>query len=133
MSINGILETALYVEDLHAAETFYRNVLGLELFAAEYPRHLFFRCGHGMLLIFHPQATLVGGDLPAHGSRGPQHVAFSIPEAELDSWKARLQRHEIPITHEVVWPNGVKSIYFADPEGNSLELSSPALWNLGTI
>ncbi len=130
MKINGVLETALYAEDLHAAEAFYREVLGLELFATEYPRHLFFRCGHGMLLIFNPRETLLGKDLPAHGAHGPQHVAFSVPAQELESWKEKLQQHGVTIDQEVDWPNGARSIYFADPAGNSLELASPSLWNL---
>ena len=35
----------------------------------------------------------------------------------------------IPIESEVVWPRG-RSLYFRDPEGNSVELAIPALWGL---
>ena len=50
----GILETVLYAGDLDAAEAFYRDVLGLEPFASVPGRHLFYRCGEQVLLIFKP-------------------------------------------------------------------------------
>ena len=53
----GILETVLYARDLAAAEAFYGGVLGLEPFAKQPERHLFYRCGGQMLLIFNPVAT----------------------------------------------------------------------------
>ena len=47
-----ILETALYADDLDAAERFYGSLLGLETVTRAGDRHVFFRCGDGMLLIF---------------------------------------------------------------------------------
>jgi catechol 2,3-dioxygenase-like lactoylglutathione lyase family enzyme len=52
-----ILESALYVTDLDAAEDFYREVLGLELLTKAAGRHVFFRCGDGVLLLFNAEAT----------------------------------------------------------------------------
>ena len=52
-----ILETCLYVDDLRAAEHFYRDVLGLVVVRRQTGRHVFFRCGRSMLLIFDPTAT----------------------------------------------------------------------------
>ena len=39
---DGILETALYVADLDAAERFYGEVMGLERIAKVEGRHVFF-------------------------------------------------------------------------------------------
>ncbi|TIU84865.1 MAG: glyoxalase/bleomycin resistance/extradiol dioxygenase family protein, partial [Mesorhizobium sp.] len=52
MTPSAILESALYVTDLDAAEDFYSGVLGLDLLGKVDGRHLFFRCGDGVLLVF---------------------------------------------------------------------------------
>ena len=56
--IDGILETALYVDDLDAAEAFYGELLGLERVLRAGDRHVFYRCGPGILLIFNRAETL---------------------------------------------------------------------------
>ena len=53
----SVLETVLYAHDLVAIEDFYRRVLGLEPFSAVADRHIFYRCGNQMLLIFNPNIT----------------------------------------------------------------------------
>ena len=59
MTPSAILESALYVDDLEAAEEFYGGVLGLELITRAEGRHVFFRCGAGVLLLFNADATEV--------------------------------------------------------------------------
>ena len=59
MTPAGVLETVLYAKDLAAAEAFYRDALGMEPFARAAGRHLFYRCGGQVLLIFNPDATKV--------------------------------------------------------------------------
>jgi len=130
MSPSGVLETALYARDLQKAEAFYTAVLGLELDSKVEGRHLFFRCGSGMLLVFDPRTTSQPGPVPAHGATGPGHVAFSVPEAELERWADHLRRSDVPVEADIDWPRGGRSIYFRDPEGNSLELTSPRIWGL---
>lgn len=135
MKINGILETCLYARDLEAAEDFYRALPGLQFVSKEKGRHLFFRCGNGMLLIFNPfhtsnkQTEIEGSKIPLHGATGEGHVAFAIDPAEMPQWKEHLDEHSVEIESEVTWPNGSISIYFRDPAGNSLELVSPEIWN----
>jgi catechol 2,3-dioxygenase-like lactoylglutathione lyase family enzyme len=131
-----VLETSLYVDDLDAAERFYHGVLGLEVRGRHPGRHVFFRCGGGVLLVFAPEATagaasmVDGTPIPPHGADGPGHVAFAVPEPELASWKHRLIQRGVAIEAEVRWPRGGSSVYFRDPAGNSLELASPAIWGL---
>jgi catechol 2,3-dioxygenase-like lactoylglutathione lyase family enzyme len=81
-SIQHLVEAALYVDDLDRAEAFYRNVLCLELIGKEPGRHVFFRAGEGVLLIFDPDATSKPGAHTRHGAKGPGHAALGIP-AEL--------------------------------------------------
>lgn len=131
---HGVLETALYVDDLLVAEEFYTSLLGLQKHSIDPQRHLFYYCGSGMLLLFHAGATshpglvIGGGEIPAHGAIGPGHVAFRIWASEIDLWKARLAARNIPLETEIVWPQGGHSLYFRDPAGNSLELATPQLW-----
>lgn len=130
-TIGAIIETSLYAQDLVAVRRFYADVLGLEPFADVEGRHLFFRCGAGVLLIFNPQATrLAQGDVPAHGAEGPGHVAFAASAESLPAWRRRLEAAACPIEAEVDWPGGGRSLYFRDPAGNSLELTTAATWNL---
>jgi len=134
MRIQGILETVVYAHDLDAAERFYADVLGLEVFAREPGRHVFFRCGQGMFLVFDPRSTsredATISDVPRHGAEGPGHMAFAVATAELASWRRRLADHGVPLEHDLAWPHGGHSLYFRDPAGNSIELATPRLWGL---
>ena len=135
-SITGILETCLYATDLDAAERFYAGVLGLEPFSRVPDRHVFFRCGASVFLVFNPaqtgtEETTVGGvAIPLHGARGAGHVAFAVPERELPAWRMRLKEADVDIESEVTWPGGGTSLYFRDPAGNSVELAPPKIWGL---
>ncbi|HEY0972314.1 MAG TPA: VOC family protein [Gemmatimonadales bacterium] len=135
----GILECCIYADDLAAAEAFYAGVLGLEPFAREPGRHVFFHAGPtSVFLVFDPARTsdpaahsVVGGvPVPRHGATGPGHVAFSVAEAELPSWRERLVDAGVAVEAEIEWPRGGRSIYVRDPAGNSVELATPRIWGL---
>jgi len=134
MKPQAILEAALYVSDLAEAERFYGEVLGLGLLAKAEGRHVFFRCGDGVLLLFLPEVTEVPPEpdarlpVPPHGSRGPGHLCFSASGDEIELWKKRLEDHNIAIEADFEWPRGGRSIYFRDPSGNSLEFAEPRIW-----
>lgn len=128
--IERVLETILYVDDLEAAEIFYRDVLGFELYSRKAGLFAFFRCGEAMLLLFEPKAASTGRSVPAHGATGPGHACFAMAEDDLDSWKDRLTKRGIEIEQDVTWPTGHRSFYFRDPAGNSLELATPKIWGL---
>jgi catechol 2,3-dioxygenase-like lactoylglutathione lyase family enzyme len=129
-AIVAIIETSVYVDDLDRAEAFYRDILGLEVLTREPGRHVFFRVGDAMLLVFDPRATIGGGSPPPHGAGGPGHFALGVRTEDLDGWRARLEGLGIPIEEEVRWPRGGRSIYFRDPAGNSVELITPGVWGL---
>jgi catechol 2,3-dioxygenase-like lactoylglutathione lyase family enzyme len=108
-------------------------VLELELDSKEPGRHLFFRCGHGMLLVFDPASTSSSrpGPVPSHGAIGPGHAAFAVESDDvLATWPERLQREGVEIEADIEWPGGGRSIYFRDPAGNSLELTTPRIWGI---
>jgi len=133
--IEGILETALYVDDLDKAEAFYSDVLGFAKIRRGGNRHLFYRCGPGILLIFNAEETLkpeTDGSIPVppHGTRGQGHVCFRVRAHNLDAMAAALKAAGVAIEQEIVWPQGGRSIYFRDPAGNSLECATPMIWNM---
>lgn len=130
-SLHGVLETCLYAEDLETAAVFYERILGLRPFARVEDRHVFFRTRSGVFLLFNPTRTsTAGGEVPAHGARGPGHVAFGIAAAEVSAWHDRLDRLGIRIEAQVDWPNGGSSLYLRDPAGNSVELATFSIWGL---
>lgn len=127
MKVTRILETALYAEDLEAAEAFYGRVLGLEVHSRVPGRHVFFRSGEGMFLIFNPNQT-EKEDFP-HGCRGSGHVAWAVSDEELSAWRLWLEKAGVAV-RDFLWPNGGCSLYFSDPAGNSLELVTPRPWGI---
>jgi catechol 2,3-dioxygenase-like lactoylglutathione lyase family enzyme len=142
MQPTAILESALYADDLDATEDFYGRVLGLARIAKVPGRHVFFRCGGGVLLVFNPEATSTEPPpdsklpVPPHGARGPGHLCFSATNDEIENWKARLTAQGVAVEADFHWPakedepRGGRSIYFRDPAGNSIEFAEPRIWGL---
>jgi catechol 2,3-dioxygenase-like lactoylglutathione lyase family enzyme len=132
-TLDRVLETALYVDDLPRARGFYADILGLaELYGDS--RMCAFAVGTtNVLLLFRRGAslatvTLPGGTIPPHDGSGPLHVAFAIGKDELADWEEQLRRHRIAIEGRTDWPRGGHSVYFRDPDGHLLELATPGLW-----
>ncbi len=123
-TIERILETALYVEDLDRATAFYRDVMGLRVLDAG-PRLVAIDAGRvSVLLLFKRGATLQGvnlgteGYIPPHDGNGPVHLAFAIRREELAEWERHLMEHGIFVESRVQWDRGGKSLYFRDPDGH---------------
>ncbi|WP_142779612.1 VOC family protein [Agrobacterium sp. T29] len=131
----AIMETALYTDDLDAAEAFYRDVFGLEVVRRLPGQFIFFRCGQQMLLLFDPeQSRRAGPDnpIPRHGAVGQGHFCFyARDKSEVDGWKAHFEALGIPIEHYHRWPNDSYSVYIRDPAGNSVEVGEGKLWGFG--
>ena len=137
----SILETVLYAADLVAAESFYRDVLGLDVYSRVVGRQVFLRCNGQMLLIFNPTATTIppsaGAKIPVppHGAHGPGHVCFAASADEINRWRRHLEAHGVAIEADFEWPNSIpekrgRSLYFRDPAGNSVEFAEPRIWGL---
>jgi catechol 2,3-dioxygenase-like lactoylglutathione lyase family enzyme len=135
LSPKAVLETSLYITDLERAMAFYEGVLGLRriddgYFAGGRGTALQVGQGPSVLLLFRADMTRLGGELLAHGTTGAGHVAFRVEPEELPSWRERLHEHDVAIEKEFCFGNQAPSIYFRDPDGNSLELAVSSIWKL---
>ena len=115
LPIKGLYEIAIRVKDLARAESFYKDVLGLEEGLRDERRNwLFLRAGGnaGMVVLQEDK-----GEWP------PQHFAFSVSEADIGRAAGLLKEKGVSVSEPVHhnWMNSV-SVYFDDPDGHELEL-----------
>jgi catechol 2,3-dioxygenase-like lactoylglutathione lyase family enzyme len=133
--LGGILETALYTDDMARARAFYEGVLGLVPIFEDNRLCAYDVAGHDVLLIFRRGAatqivTMPGGTIPGHDGAGPLHIAFAIAKDDLAQWERHLAAHGVVIEGATSWSRGGRSIYFRDPDGHLLELATPGLWSI---
>ena len=131
--LSGVIETALYVDDLDRTRAFYERVLGLVPLTADSRFVSYDVGGRSVLLLFLRGSTpeplqLPGGIIPPHDGSGPIHMAFAIAATELPVWEKSLGEHDVAIEGRTDWPRGGKSIYFRDPDNHLLELATPGIW-----
>ena len=153
MRTNGINHLALVCRDMEETHRFYTEILGMPLVKTvalpDGGQHFFFDCGGGSMLAFFwwqdAPAAAPGiasvEDFPmkpmtAVGSMN--HVAFSVDEAVLEDYLARLQAAGVPATPMVVNHDDsamgasrdnhpgvfVRSVYFTDPNGIMMEFAA---------
>ena len=129
----GVLETALYVDDMERARAFYEGVLGLEPMFTDARLTAYPVGGRSALLVFRRGAAtetahLPGGTIPPHDGAGPIHLGLAIAAEDLPAWEERLRTHGVAIEGRATWRRGGTSLYFRDPDGHLLELLTPGLW-----
>ena len=91
--------------------------------------------GSQVLLLFRRGATLEpapagGGFIPPHHGDGPLHICFAIPLSELSAWESHLLALGVGVESHLRWSKGGTSLYFRDPDDNSVEVATPGLWPL---
>ena len=131
--VTGILETALYVEDVERSRQFYERLFGFEVLVADERLCAMSVADRQVLLLFKKGAStqsalLPGGAIPGHDGEGTTHFAFSIAAADLPAWEARLEAEGVPVESRVTWGRGGQSLYFRDPDGHLGELATPGIW-----
>ncbi|KZL06748.1 Metallothiol transferase FosB [Pseudovibrio axinellae] len=131
--INGIVETAVYVDDFAIAHQFYGELMGLERVVEGARMWGYTVAPNQMLLIFKRGVSRSDVDspygmVPGHSTEGPSHFAFAIARSTLIDWREHLEDKGVEIRSEVRWPQGGISLFFDDPFGNVVELATPGLW-----
>src|SRR5436190_10759007 len=127
--LDGVLETALYVDDLERARQFYQTVFGFEVVDGGERLFALKIASRQILLLFKKKASK---QLPltAHDGDGQLHLAFAIPLAELPAWETWWPQHGVTVVERKVWDRGGVSLYFRDPDGHLLELATPGVWTM---
>lgn len=128
-AIKGLGEAAIRVKDLLGMMKFYEEIVGLELLRQE-EDFVFFRIAAGYaghtqnFALFDASETAFLEDKSAELSpvnTTLHHIAFNIALEDFGSEKERLGASGVRV-HEAEHPwIHVRSLYFADPEGNTLE------------
>ena len=122
MKLQSLGHVVLNVSNLERSETFYNGILGMPVcarFDEQGMKMTFFSLGnHHDLALAETPAARTGADNP----NGLHHVAFCIGNsmAQLIEAKSVLEEaglSPMPIDHDVT-----RSLYFDDPDGNSVEL-----------
>ena len=127
--VRGILETALYVDDMQRSVNFYERVLGFPILDA-FDRLTALRVApHQVLLIFlkgaSAKATVTPfGTIPPTDGSGHLHLAFAIPVVTLNEWEDRLRQNGVTVESALKWPEGGHSLYFRDLDGHAIELKT---------
>lgn len=129
MEFKGIKETCIYSTDLEASKFFYHDQLGLEIISYVLGRHIFFRVGYSVLLVFNPNDAQQKTSPPAHHGQGKLHFAFEVSPEDYLGWKDKVKRLDIEIIDEVTWQSGQESFYFNDPDGHVLEIIPEGVWD----
>jgi catechol 2,3-dioxygenase-like lactoylglutathione lyase family enzyme len=133
-AINGVLETALVVEDVARAIRFYTGIFGFEVMVQSERLGSLNVKPAQVLLLFQRGGSvndiqLPGGILPGGmDAEGRSHMAFAIQAEDLEGWRHWLEQNGVAIESTVQWERGGTSLYFRDPDGNLLELATPGLW-----
>jgi catechol 2,3-dioxygenase len=124
-TIRALGEIALRVRDLDAMERFYRDVVGLTPMR-RFEGSAFFRIaegfgGHTQILALFDRSRR--DPHPPEGARSTvDHLAFTIALEDYEAEKQRLEGLGVEVsTTAHAWVRW-RSIYFEDPEGNTVEL-----------
>jgi glyoxylase I family protein len=135
---------AYITRDTAATADFYTRLLGMELVNAVLDDaipstgepipyfHSFFRMADGSTVAFFEAPELPPLAPPPHSAYDTfQHIALQVDTTEdVDGWHAWLQSNGIevlgPVDHKIIY-----SIYFHDPNGVRLEITTPTspAWN----
>jgi catechol 2,3-dioxygenase-like lactoylglutathione lyase family enzyme len=133
--LDRVVETAIYVDDLARAASFYEQVMELPVMVSDDRFRAYDIGGESVFLVFKRGATLdtvhlPGVNIPPHDGHGPLHLSFGVTADELPHWEGRLTRKGIAIEARTEWPRGGHSIYFRDPDNHLLELVTRGTWKI---
>ena len=116
---------AVYVTDLKASTDFYNDIIGLEKMEEPFKdgRHTWFTLG------VQGQLHLISGAKKGMEQIKDRHLCFSV--VSLEDFISNLDKNHINYTNwkgdaksPTIRPDGVKQIYFQDPDGYWIEMNN---------
>ena len=127
MKVGSLNHLAIKTASVLRLSSFYTSVLGMEQVKQHHDenglRAVWLRLGEGLLMIerskLRGQENLPSSKQYEHDPPGIHLLAFKIEEASKTSWRQKLQENQIRIESESDF-----TIYFFDPDGNRIGLSS---------
>lgn len=126
--VGGLDHLALEVRDLEGAERFYTSVLRMEVETRIGTEQVLLRCGSARLaLMRNPRAPLRSEEQKRAEIANPfgkGHLCFRTTEEALREALREWPSKGIPLHGPVDWGDHT-CLYFLDPEGNLLEISTP--------
>src|SRR5258708_13335561 len=120
-SLNGVLETSLYVDDLDRASSFYEDLFGLSrIIEGDARLRAYSVGGRSVLLLFKRGASncvtqLPFGKMGPHDGSGPLHLAFSISIEDLSGLEKVLAERRIAVESPPQPPPGRTTLHFRHP------------------
>ena len=121
--IKGLGEVSIRVKDLDAMHKFYEEVVGLEVLRRE-ESFVFFKVAEGYGGHSQNLALFEAGEELSQEQTTLHHIALNIALADYESEKSRLEGLGLKVNATIHEWLHVRSLYFPDPEGNSLEFVS---------
>jgi len=116
---------AVYVHNLQTSSDFYENIIGLDIIEEPFKdgKHTWFSLGAA------GQLHLISGASKTMEQIKDRHLCFSVPSIE--TFIATLEKNKIVYANwkgdsksPTVRPDGVKQIYFQDPDGYWIEVNN---------
>jgi len=116
---------AVYVHDLQKSADFYKNIIGLENIAEPFHdgRHVWFRIGP------HSQLHLIAGAKSIVQHDKDSHLCFTV--SSMESFIDNLNKNKVSYGNWpgepnkiTIRPDGIKQIYFKDPDGYWIEINN---------
>lgn len=116
---------AVYVHDLQKSADFYKNIIGLENIAEPFHdgRHVWFRIGP------HSQLHLIAGAKSIVQHDKDSHLCFTV--SSMESFIDNLNKNRVSYGNWpgepnkiTIRPDGIKQIYFKDPDGYWIEINN---------
>lgn len=117
MEYKGFIWAGLYVEDLEACVSFYKDMLGLPL-RRQRADFAHFDAGNGALF------ELISGGKASQSPKGTdqQPIVLGLRVDDLESVMLELKGKGVNFIGEADEYKGTRWVQFYDPEGNRLEL-----------
>ena len=127
--VKGLGEVSIRVKDLDAMHKFYEEVVGLEVLRQD-ESFVFFKVakgygGHTQNLALFDTSNRIFLETKSQQLSSDQttlhHIALNVSLEDFESEKMRLEGLGLKVNATVHEWLHVRSLYFADPEGNTLE------------